>query len=520
MRIVCVLLASSVVFGQSAAPDLVIHHAKIFTGIAGRPFATAIAIRGDRIAAIGTDDAVLTTADASTRRIDGEGRVVIPGFNDAHIHINPQPPATAVPLNGQEPAWEEVQSALTDALAKSATGPMLTAAIGGRVLEDRRATREALDRISAARPIKLCAWTGHGCILNSAALTLYGIGEDQADPPGGSYGRDASRRLDGRLYEYAGFRLSLAVDEDRQTQVWQATSRQLAAWGITSIQNMTFEADRDRTFFGRHPQSLRVRTMPTIADWRDASRPPTEPHQAVKIIVDGTPVERYAAMRQPYADDQQTSGRMNLSEAELCGAMHAAAANGRQPILHVVGDRATTAALDCMDADGRVDWPSLRVRFEHGDMVTPELFARLKKLGVIVVQNPAHFTIGDVLETRWGRERANASQNAGSLIAAGLRFALGSDGQPNPFLNIMFACARPGRASEALTREQAVEAYTHTAALAEFAEGDKGTLEQGKLADLAMLSQDIFTVPLPELPRTQSVLTIVGGKVIYEPAAR
>jgi predicted amidohydrolase YtcJ len=175
---------------------------------------------------------------------------------------------------------------------------MLTAAIGGKVLEDRRATREALDRMSAARPITLYAWTRHGYILNSAALTLYGIGEDQADPPSGSYGRDASRRLDGRLYEYAGFRLSLAVDENRQTQIWQATSKQLAAWGITSIQNMTFEADRDRTFFARHPPSLRVRTMPMIADWRDASRPPTEPHEAVKIIVDGTPVERFAAMRQ------------------------------------------------------------------------------------------------------------------------------------------------------------------------------------------------------------------------------
>jgi predicted amidohydrolase YtcJ len=123
MRIFCVLLASSVVFGQSAAPDLVIHHAKIFTGIAGRPFATAIAVRGDRIAAIGTDDAVLATAEASTRRIDGEGRVVIPGLNNAHTHINPQPPVTAVPLHGQEPAWEEVQSALTDALATSGPAP-------------------------------------------------------------------------------------------------------------------------------------------------------------------------------------------------------------------------------------------------------------------------------------------------------------------------------------------------------------------------------------------------------------
>jgi len=510
------VLAGIATLGQAPPPPIVIHHAKIFSGVAGRPFAEAIAIRGDRIVAVGTNDQILSAAGPSTRRIDAGGRLVVPGFNDAHTHLGPQPPSEAIPVNGQEPSWAEVHSGLQDAIAKAPAGPMLTASIGSRVLEDRTVNRDALDAISASRPIRLNVWTGHGVILNSAALRLYNIRDDQRDPPGGRYGRDANGRLDGRLDEYAGFRLSLLVDENRQREVWQGIARQLAAFGITSVQNMTFDAARDRAYFGQHPPSFRIRTMPMIANWSEAAAAPLEPHQAVKIIVDGTPVERNAAMRQPYTDDSSTSGRLNLSEADLCAAVRNATAVHRQLLLHVVGDRAVLAALACMEAQTGVNWPSQRVRFEHGDMVTPELFGRVKKLGVIVVQNPTHFTIGDVLDARWGRDRSAVAQNARSLIAAGIPFAIGSDGSLNPFLNIMLACLHPARPSEALTREQAVEAYTRGAAFAEFAEADTGTLEAGKRADLALLSQDIFTMPLPELPKTESILTLVGGNIVYE----
>ena len=252
-----------------------------------------------------------------------------------------------------------------------------------------------------------------------------------------------------------------------------------------------------------------------IADWAESAKPPVEPHEPIKIIVDGTPIERFAAMRQPYTDDSSTSGRMNLAETELCRAVQSGTA-ARELLLHVVGDRAILAVITCMEAQTDVDWPRQRVRFEHGDMVTPDFFGRIKKLGVIVVQNPMHFTIGDVLNARWGQDRATVAQNAKSLIDAGIPFAIGSDGPPNPFLNIMLACTHPARPSEALTREQAVEAYTRAGAFAEFAEADKGTLEAGKLADLALLSQDIFTAPLSELPKTQSLLTLVGGKIVHE----
>lgn len=514
MRILSGLLACTMAFAQ--APDLVIYRAKVFTGIAGKPFAEAIGIRGDRVVVVGTNEAVLRTAAASTRKIDASGRVVIPGFNDAHVHVNPQPPSDSVQLNGQDPSWEEVRSALAAAIGKSAAGPPLGASIGARVLEDRSANRDGLDAISATRPIRLSAWTGHGYILNSAALKLYGIGESRPDPPGGWYGRDSDKRLDGRLYEYAGFRLVLPVDGNRQAQAWEGLARRAADLGITSIQNMTFEADRDRAFFAQHPQPIRVRTIPMLTDWSDAAKLPSEPHEPMKLIVDGTPVERFAAMLQPYSDDPHTKGRMNLSEGELCNAIRSATANQRQVMLHVVGDRAVVAALTCMEKQSAIDWPGQRVRFEHGDMVTRDLFARVKKLGVIVVQNPTHFSIGDIINARWGADRTATSQNAKSLIGAGITFALGSDGPMNPFVNIMFACMHPMRPSEALTREQAVEAYTRTAAFAEFVENQKGTLEPGKLADIAMLSQDIFTVPLSELPKTQSVLTLVGGNLIHE----
>ena len=160
---------------------------------------------------------------------------------------------------------------------------------------------------------------------NSAALRLYNIRDDQPDPPGGSYGRGAGGRLDGRLYEYAEFPLSLPVDATLQAKQWPAILSQLAAFGITTVQNMTFEASRDRAYFAQQAPAVRIRTMPMIVNWSEAGGASVEPHEAVKIIVDGTPVERFAAMQQPYTDDSSTSGRMNLSEAELCAAVRSAA---------------------------------------------------------------------------------------------------------------------------------------------------------------------------------------------------
>lgn len=140
-------------------------------------------------------------------------------------------------------------------------------------------------------------------------------------------------------------------------------------------------------------------------------------------------------------------------------------------------------------------------------------------MGIVVVQNPAHLAAVRMIPDLDGLAEKIKAQPLRSLLAAGIPVALGSDGPMNPYLNIMIASLHPDRPSEAITREQAVIAYTLTSAYAEFAEKDKGSLEAGKLADLAVLSQDIFTVTPPELPKTDSVLTIVGGKVVYDAGA-
>jgi predicted amidohydrolase YtcJ len=156
------------------------------------------------------------------------------------------------------------------------------------------------------------------------------------------------------------------------------------------------------------------------------------------------------------------------------------------------------------------------VRIEHGDGLANDLLPLVRRLGMVVVENPTHFAFEPgMLERRFGARPAGF-QSLRSLIDAGIPLALASDGPRNPFLNIMFATTHPNHPAEAISREQAVTAYTRGSAYAEFAEGQKGTLGPGMLADLAVLSQDIFVVPAASLPATQAYLTMVGGKIIYD----
>ena len=188
-----------------------------------------------------------------------------------------------------------------------------------------------------------------------------------------------------------------------------------------------------------------------------------------------------------------------------------------QLLVHVVGDRTVETFLKAMDATGgKAVWSKRRVRMEHGDGIPQDLVPRVRELGIVVVQNPTHLTLRDLMVRRYGNERANQLQPLRSLFDSGIPLALGSDGPANPYLNIMLATIYPSKPQEAITREQAVTAYTLTSAYAEFAEKDKGSLEPGKLADLAVLSQDIFKVPPDDLPKTESVLTLVNGKIVYD----
>lgn len=524
---------------ERSSPDLVLAGGRIFTADSTRQWAEAIAIRGDRITAVGSNAEVRQLADSGTRFIELGGRVVVPGFNDAHTHLGNAEFGVAF-VADPSPTPDPSASVLLDSLRAIATrtpaGTWLHAGIGVRALDDPGFRRRTLDSVTPDHPVILMAWTGHGVILNSAALRLLHVTENEPDPLGGHYERDASGRLTGLLTEYAGWiaerRLFSGLPDSTLVGALHRYADEALSLGITSVQDMQGYLD-PATAVRVLPEAalpIRLRIVPFAMtdargrgdEWRSVPQHlgPLTTVSGAKWILDGTPVERYAMMRAPYADRQGWRGQLNFTSDTL-QAILKEALTSRQPVmLHTVGDSTARLVVNLMSrlAPDSV-WRGLRVRLEHGDGITRDLLPRLHELGIVVVQNPTHFALSPgLLTARFGRVPADY-QLLRSLPAAGVPLGIGSDGPGNPFLNIMLATIHPANPAEALTREQAVTAYTHGSAYAEFMEQDKGTLAPGMLADLAVLSQDIFSVPPPELLKTVSVLTMVGGKVVHDAGA-
>ena len=516
----------------SPPADTVLLGGKIFTADSTRPFVEALAIRGDRVLAVGTTANIAKHVGPATRRIDLAGRVAIPGINDAHVHFSPQAAGwESLPAFSElDPPWSEVRPALIAAVRRLPPGTPIRATVGIRVLDDAKVTRYTLDSIAPVHPIVLSTFYGHGDLLNTRMMRELGVGETDPDPPGGFYERvRGTNRLDGKIFEYAQWRLWQRTAQlgDQQSTVrrLQELSDEALGFGITSLQVMSTSPTLFLETLGASKSPLRVRVIrfpvtgptgaPGGADTTLTSVPDsgTVTVSGVKWIVDGTPLERGALMRRVYSDRPGWWGRTNFSPAEVTAILRASVARDEPLLLHVVGDSTSAIVLGAMEAMTNVDWPARRLRFEHGDGVTGDLVARAARLGVIVVQNPTHFALPVIAERVPDTVRY---QRLRSLHEAGVRIALGSDGPLNPYLNIMLASVHPSAPSEAITRELAVTAYTRNAAYAEFAEAEKGSLAPGKLADIAVLSQDIFTVPPPALPATVSLMTIIGGRVVHD----
>ncbi len=240
----------------------------------------------------------------------------------------------------------------------------------------------------------------------------------------------------------------------------------------------------------------------------------------VKWILDGTPIERLALMRQPYADRAGWHGRANFAFDSLRAILRDALNRREQPMLHAVGDSTIALVIRAMRAEAPdSQWQTLRPRLEHADALGRDQLADIRKLGIIIVQNPAHLALPAVMNARWGAARLARVNLLRSLLDSGVTLAIGSDGPIEPGINVMLASLHPNVPSEALSREQAVTAYTRTAAFAAFAEHERGMLAPGMLADLAVLSQDLFTVAPDQLPATMSVLTMLGGRIVYDASA-
>jgi predicted amidohydrolase YtcJ len=520
--------------GQQSPADVLLLNGKIFTSDSAHPYVEALAIRGARIVATGSVERVGILAGPQTKRIDLGGRVVIPGINDAHHHCGFEPAGFHLQFKSAEPTWAEVAEEIAAAVAKTSKGTFIHGEIGPVAFFDARANGASLDKIAPDHPVMLDTWAQHGGVLNSAAFGKFGIKEDVRDPVAGHFVRSADGKLTGVVYEYAKFQINrrrsdMATEEEMLQQA-REFFRDAVKLGITSVQDMSMPGGASRCLMASReaPTPIRIRVIRmagTTAQGRDKTEGRAlPPHPAplitvsgTKWLLDGSPIERTAALRKPYTDLPSTSGELDFPEKEMEAMLRESLQNDDQLMVHAVGDQATELFLNAMDATGGPKtWSDRRVRIEHGDGIMPELIPRVKGMGLVVVENPTHLALRELFVKRFGVERADQMQPMRSLLDAGIPLAFGSDGPNNPYLNIMLATIYPGKPREAITREQAVIAYTLTAAYSQFAEKDKGSLEPGKFADLAVLSQDIFSIPPPELPKTESVLTMVGGKIVYD----
>lgn len=552
------LLAAAPAFAQASAPaaDVVLLGGRIFTADSSRPWAEAVAIRGERIVAVGGTAEVRRLIGTTTRIYELGGRVVVPGFNDAHVHLGWASLPGVEFRTSDDPVPDPPLALVLDSLAalvrRTPVGTWLRTAIDATLLDDPHARRPALDSVAPRHPVWLEANAGHGVIINTAALRALGIRDSAPDPVGGFYEREGAPypgrgrgRLTGLMHEYAAWNAARALRSLQPESVLVASLRRTAERalrsGITSIQSMANAHDPVSTCrlldLARLQLRVRVIAMPATDssgrrtdEWRAADRDPTcaRPDTAhlrtaarlagIKWILDGTGIERLSFLRAPYADRPAWSGQLNFPPDTLHALLSDALVAGEQPIMHAIGDSTIALVLATMESLAPdTAWRRLRPRLEHAEWLTPDLRARARHLGIIVVENPTHFTDGpELMQARFGEERSAYYQPFHSLTDDGIPLAIGSDGPLDPFLNLQFAITHPDNPHEALTREAAVIAYTRGSAYAEGAEQEKGVLAPGMLADLAVLSQDIFTVAPEALPQTSSVLTMVGGRVVHD----
>jgi predicted amidohydrolase YtcJ len=522
MRKLALLLAWALPALAQTSPDLLIINAKVYTGDPANKTAEAIAMREGRIVGVGTTEQILSMAQAKTPTIDAKKHLVVPGFNDAHTHQSPTPMERFVLSLNPDPTWDDLQLALGNAVEETPEAPWIMGTIGPKILGDARVNAAMLDKTSHNRKVILQEFTGHGLIASGNALQVLHV--NTTDPIGGWFERDANGHTTGKAFEYADYNLWRRLadnisDEDaaEQLRLWADNALR---HGVTSVQNMSFLSALRYDKLLRHnafPIRIRlIRFSGTTASGFDlndgATLPVTSRERPLdtvmgwKWILDGTPLEQGAATRTNYPNST-ANGRINFTPEQLAELMKAAYASPQQWLFHVAGDRTAAALFDAMRAVAPPEqWRAKRIRVEHGDGLLPDLIPIAKDFGVVVVVNPTHFAAralypkGPYMPLR-------------SLLKAGIPVAMGSDAEPNPFRDIAAATAHPDSA-ESITRAEAIDLYTRGSAYAEFAENDKGTIANGKLADLAILNEDILGNG--NLDNAASVMTIVNGNMVYD----
>ena len=512
--------------------DLLVTHARVWTGDPKRPWSDSVAVEGDRIVAVGK------TVPAK-EAIDAKGRLVVPGFNDAHVHfLSGSLGLFEVDLTGicTVPA---IQEAIRKWARENPNEPWVT----GRGWEyycfpGSLPTKEMLDAAVPDRPAYILAYDGHSSWANSKALQLAGITKDTKFEGFGEIVHDAKTgEPTGAFKEGAGRLVSRLLPPDTREQKLAALERGMkiaASLGITSIQNASGGRQEIelwqsalRTMRVAMAMSIGRGDCSSIADLRGKYTGPEFKVAAVKFVIDGVIESHTAAMLDNYADGSNTRGDLSRDEEGYRKAVAGCAADGWQIYTHAIGDRAVRVALDAYEAGVPRD---ARPRIEHIETINAKDIARFAQLGVLASMEPIHADPAtvDVWSKAIGLERLPNSFAWRAIEKAGGRLVFSSDWPAsislNPIRGIHNAVNRQtidGKPKggwlpqQRVSVETALRGYTTAAAYASFEEKIKGTIAEGMLADFLILSQDLFRIRPEDIHKSQVDVTVFGGKVIY-----
>jgi predicted amidohydrolase YtcJ len=530
------------------AADLVITGANVWTGDPLRPNAAAIAIIGDRIVDVGGADDIERWRGSSTTVVDAGGRRLVPGFNDAHVHFVD---------GGTQLDNVDLKDADTQAEFARRIGERAKVKPGEWILggdwDDQRwtpaelPTRHLIDDRTNGTPVFVSRYDGHMALANSAALGRAGVTERTQDPPGGVVVRDANGFPTGVLKDAAMELVTRVVPKMTPEQRTRAVKRALehaASLGVTSVQDMNPSYDDVAVYAelaNRRELTARIYAAPMETGWYDQAK--LGLHRAfgsswlrlgaVKGYADGSLGSTTAYFFQPYTDAPQTRGLLsdemqdvNLMRTRLMAADHA----GLQLCIHAIGDAGISQILDLFGdivrGDGERD---RRFRIEHAQHIAPKDFLRFAQLNVIASVQPYHaIDDGRWAERRIGAERIKTTYAFRTLLDNGVRLSLGTDwpvAPLNPMLTLYAATTRAtldGRNPNGWVPEQkiaiaeAMAAHTSGSAFAEFQDAEKGTIARGRLADMVILSDDVFSIPPARIKDVNVLTTIVGGRVVHQ----
>ncbi|PYS73010.1 MAG: amidohydrolase [Acidobacteria bacterium] len=529
--------------------DLIIINAKVHTLDPNQPSAEAIAVLANRVVAIGSTKEIRNLAGANTRVIDAKGQLVLPGFNDAHVHfMSGGFQLSSVDLRDATTP-QEFAERIRDFAAKLPEGRWIT---GGdwdheRWPDAKLPAKELIDQYTPKTPVFVNRLDGHMALANSLALKLAGVTRETKDPDGGVIVRDpktgeptgvlkdAAQSFVWKVFPPPSFEEKLAAA--------RAATNHAASVGVTSVQDMSAGADVGvyQSLLDRGELKNRIYAVWPLPSWDRLARTGVRAHfgsamlrtGGLKGFADGSLGSTTALFFEPYNDAPNTSG-IPGEEMFPAGAMlervRGADRAGLQVIIHAIGDRANDTILSIYE---QVEKENLdrdrRFRIEHAQHLRAQDITRFARDKVIASMQPYHaIDDGRWAEKRIGHERAKTTYAFRSLLDAGATLAFGTDwtvAPLDPVLSIYAAVTRrtlDGKnpngwiPEQKITVAEAVRAYTIGSAYAEFQEHEKGTIAPGKLADLVILSRDIFKIDPKEIEKVTVVMTIMDGRVVYE----